>query len=246
MTTAAPATGPTERWPDGDLVGFDLETTGPDPLVDVPVQYAFVALHGGETTTTAAAVVNPGRPIPSGATAVHGITDETAAGGVGLETAMEDIVTELLSASSRSVPLVGMNLAFDLTIVDATLRRSGGPGLVERGWRGPVIDLLVLDKNVDRYRKGRRRLGDLCDLYGVHDQLATHEAAGDAAAAVACVRTLASSNDLGDQSPEELHRLQVGWYREQQQGLSEYLERQGGRTIPEWQWEWPIWRRPAA
>ncbi len=244
MNAGEPDTGPTVPWPDGDLVGFDLETTGPDPLVDVPVQYAFVSLQGGETTT-AAAIVNPGRPIPIGATAVHGITDETAAGGVGLAEALDDITTELLSASGRSVPLVGMNLAFDLTIIDATLRRSGRPGLVERGWRGPVIDLLVLDKKVDTYRKGRRRLADLCDHYGVQDQLATHEAAGDAAAAMACVRTLAASEDLGGQSPEELHRLQIGWYREQQKGLSEYFEGQGRRAIPEWKWVWPIWRGPA-
>jgi hypothetical protein len=39
-------------WPDGELVGFDLETTGVDPLSARPVSYAFATIIGGELILT--------------------------------------------------------------------------------------------------------------------------------------------------------------------------------------------------
>ena len=64
-----------------------------------------------------------------------------------------------MSASARGVPVVGMKLDYDLTILDTQLRRFGGVGLMERGWSGPVLDAVVLDRHFDRFRKGSRTLG---------------------------------------------------------------------------------------
>ncbi len=231
-------------WPDGDLVGFDLETTGPDPLVDVPVQYALVWRRGGEMQIDQG-LVDPGRPIPADAVAVHGITAEQAATGRPLGEAVEAIASGLVEASEAGIPLVGMNVVFDLTMVDATLRRLGDDGLPERGWSGPVLDLRVLDRHVDRYRRGGRRLVDLCAHYGVEGRGGLHDATSDVYAAVRCVLALAvAKEELAACRPAALHDRQVAWYREQQQSLSEYFVGQGRAAIPEWQHTWPIWRAP--
>ena len=42
-----------------------------------------------------------------------------------------------------------------------------GQGLVERGWRGPVLDAVVIDRHFDPEREGRRTLVDLCAHYGI-------------------------------------------------------------------------------
>lgn len=54
------------------FVVVDTETTGTGPA-DTPVEVAAVRLNDGATFAT---LVNPGRPIPPEASAVHGITDE--------------------------------------------------------------------------------------------------------------------------------------------------------------------------
>ena len=93
--------------------------------------------------------------------------------------AIELISDSVVSAGRRGVPLVGMKLDYDLTILDTQSRQLCGVGLRERGWRGPVLDAVVLDRHHDRYRKGSRTLGALCAHYGVCIENA-HDAAADA------------------------------------------------------------------
>ena len=79
-----------------------------------------------------------------------------------------DLVTDaVVAAGRRGVPLVGMKLDYDLTILDVLGSRLLGRGLLERGWCGPVLDAGVLDRHFDGEREGRRTLGDLCAHYGV-------------------------------------------------------------------------------
>ena len=63
------------------LACFDLETTGTNPAEDRIVELSVVLLEPGEPgqpprRSTRSWLVNPGRPIPAGATAVHGISDD--------------------------------------------------------------------------------------------------------------------------------------------------------------------------
>ncbi len=153
---------------EGELLCFDLETTGVDRFSDVPVSLALLRLRGGVVFERTVALVDPGRPIPEEATAVHGITtDEARRNGLALHAATELVAGALVDASRRGVPVVGVKLDYDLTMVDVLCRALDGRGLPDRGWSGPVLDALVLDRHVDRYRKGRRTLVDLCELYGV-------------------------------------------------------------------------------
>ncbi len=228
-------------WHDEDLLGFDLETTGVDRFSDVPVSYALVSVHDGAVVASDSALVDPGRHVPEEASAVHGITTERARrDGVPLGIALRRIADRVLDAASRGVPVVGMKLDYDLTLLDSCCRRELGRGLEDEGFCGPVLDALVIDRHVDRYRRGKRTLADLCAHYDVVIERA-HDAAADAKAAVDVVRALcAHYPELCAMSPDELHAAQVDWHREWSASFAEWCRRKGLDKIVDDDAQWPI------
>jgi DNA polymerase III subunit epsilon len=231
----------TDNWAAGELLGFDFETTGVDRFNDVPVSYALVTVVGGEVVSTAAGLVDPGREIPAGATRVHGISTERARDeGMPLPEAIEMVAGTVLDASRRGVPLVGMKLDYDLTILDTQSARAGGPGLLVRGWAGPVLDAVVLDRHLDRYRKGRRTLGALCEFYGVDIEHA-HDAAADAIASIKVLLALtARYKEIREADPASLHAHQVDWHREWAESFDEYRTKKGMEPIDPRDHLWPV------
>ena len=228
-------------WSDCELLGFDLETTGVDRFSDRPVAFALVKMHDGQVWQNESALINPGCPIPADASAVHGISTERAmADGVALSDAVTAIATSLVVASMRGVPVVGMNLDFDLTIIDVQCRAIDGRGLVERGWSGPVVDALVLDRRCDRYRKGRRTLGHLCAHYDV-EQAKAHDALADAEAALHAVRAMCQRYpELHATLPEDLHSSQARWHRDWLVSFEHYLAKQNLDRLDPREYQWPI------
>lgn len=229
------------RWTDGELVAFDLETTGVDRFADVPVSFALVTMTGGRVTRRQASLVDPGRAIPPGATEVHGITTERArAEGVPLDEAVRFLASALTDASRRGVPVVGMKLDYDLTILDVQCRRVLGRGLDGLGFAGPVLDALVLDRHFDRYRKGRRTLGDLCTEYRVVIGQA-HDAGADAEATLRVVAAMCRRYPgLCEATLEELHRSQVGWHRQWAVSFGEWRRKKGLSPLDPSDAVWPI------
>lgn len=59
-----------------DYVVFDLETTGIRQDLDEIIEISALKVRGHQVTEEYSTLVNPGRHIPRGATAVNGITDE--------------------------------------------------------------------------------------------------------------------------------------------------------------------------
>ena len=230
-------------WPDSEMLAFDLETTGVDCFADVPVAFALVRVRAGLLVGTTAAYVDAGLEIPAAATAVHGITTaHVRAAGVPLATAVVFLAGELVAASSSGVPIVGMNLDYDLTMLDVLHRRIAGTGLLERGFRGPVLDALVLDRHLDKFRRGRRTLADLCAHYGVTLARA-HDAAADARAAADVVSAMCRSYpELSVLSLEDLHALQGDWHREWTTSFTEWRRRMGMSPPDDMGGAWPIAR----
>ncbi|MGH7317996.1 MAG: 3'-5' exonuclease, partial [Candidatus Rokuibacteriota bacterium] len=74
---AARARGPEVALGDLEFVAIDTETTGLDPKRDALVAVAVVPFAGGKPRLAARLdrLVNPGRPIPDAARAIHGIGD---------------------------------------------------------------------------------------------------------------------------------------------------------------------------
>ncbi len=151
-------------WCEGPLLGFDFETTGVDPRRDRPVQVGLAWTLPGTAGRIDTFLIDPGCAIPEEAVSIHGITTERASReGCSLAEAARRVRSALAEASATGVPVVAMNAGFDLTVAETLFARAGLPPLE---WRA-VIDPLVMDRHVDRYRTGRRRLEALCGHYGV-------------------------------------------------------------------------------
>ena len=228
-------------WSVGEVLGFDFETTGIDRFNDVPVSYALVRVVAGDPVSTLSGLVDPGREIPAEAIEVHGISTARArAEGIPLREAIELVSDAVISAGDRGVPLVGMKLDFDLTILDAQSRGLCGSGLVERGWGGPVLDAVVLDRHLDRFRKGRRTLGALCAHYGV-DIGHAHDACADAVASARVLCALAARfKDLDEADPHVLHQAQIGWHREWAESYDVWRSGNGVAPMDRRDFVWPV------
>src|ERR1700728_4096594 len=178
-------------WPTGELLGLDFETTGIDRFNDVPVSYALVSVMEGVVVRSWSGLIDPGRDIPAEATAVHGISTERARDeGMPLREAISLVSDAVVAASARGVPLAGMKLDYDLTILETQARDLCGWGPIERGWCGPVLGAVVIDRHFDPERKGRRTLVDLCAHYGIEIGNA-HDASADAIASIEVLLALA-------------------------------------------------------
>jgi DNA polymerase-3 subunit epsilon len=184
-------------WPDGTIVGFDLETTGTDPvtarIVTAALVYHRPDASGGEGSRTW--LVDPGIEIPERATAVHGITTAAAREhGIPAADAVGEIVAALEAVWRAGLPLVVFNAAYDLSLMAAAMLRHGLGALADLpSWHGAcIIDPLVIDRAVDRYRKGKRTLQAAAEHYRV---AATdpHSADGDAVAACLVARAIAEA-----------------------------------------------------
>ena len=135
------------------------------------------------------------------------------------------------------VPLVVYNAPYDLTLLDRECRRYGIDPLTTAA---PVIDPLVLDKVVDKYRKGKRTLEVTAALYGVqldgaHDSGADAIAAGRVALALGALYPQQLDVPLAD-----LHQGQVTWYAEQAASFTDYIRRVKGDQDFVADTEWPI------
>ena len=150
------------------------------------------------------------------------------------------ITDALVSASSRRVPLAGMKLDYDLTILDTQARNLSGCGLLERGWRGPVLDAVVLDRHLDRFRKGSRTLGALCEHYGI-DIGNAHDATADALASARVLFALAARfEELSESDPGALHQAEIGWHREWAEGYAEWRTGRGLSPMDRRDYLWPL------
>jgi len=227
-------------WHLGRLAAFDIETTGVDPAHDRIVTAAVSVVGGGQPAENRSWLVDPGIDIPAGATAVHGITTERArAEGQAPGEAVEEI-TALLTEQLRSgVPVIAFNARFDLTILDREAHRHGRRPLLDRvgGTSGMlVVDPHVLDKQIDRFRRGKRTLGAVCEHYRVPFDEA-HAAGADALAAARLAYRLGSSvTELRDIDLRVLHREQISWAAEQAASLQDYFRQQGRDERVEGAW----------
>jgi DNA polymerase-3 subunit epsilon len=220
------------------LAVFDTETTGiaPDTTRIVTANIS-ILLPDGQIESSRDWLINPGIEIPAQATAVHGITTEYAQqNGSAANDSIYEIVQELQALFDSSIPVVAYNASYDFTILQREAVRYGHDPLLDPS---PIIDPLILDKQVDRYRKGKRTLEAVAEHYGVA-LTSAHTAAADAIAAghvaQAIGRKFASELSL---SAVALHAKQVAWAQEQADSFNEYLKRSGKPFSPS-SGVWPV------
>jgi DNA polymerase III epsilon subunit family exonuclease len=158
---------------------FDCETTGTSTAEDEIVSLALVRLDpDGVEVARYETLVRPSRPIPAGATAVHGISDDDVAGAP----RFAQIASELLGLLAGAV-FVAHNASFDLGMLRHAFARAGLDYRPD-GVACTLEAFRLLEPLADNHR-----LKSICERRGIelHD---AHEAIGDVLATVALLRVL--------------------------------------------------------
>lgn len=208
------------------LAVFDLETTGID--VDTcRIVTAHVGVIGtrGEVLERREWLVDPGVEIPTVASLIHGVSTERARlEGQVAAIAVAEIIEALTDAATRSLPIVAYNAAYDFTVLAREAERYGHASLPGPA---PVIDPLVIDKAVDRYRRGKRTLTATAAHYGVVLPNA-HDAGADAVAAGRVAQAIARAYpELAAIAVADLHARQVDWCRQQAESYQAWRRANG-------------------
>ncbi|MGJ9402283.1 3'-5' exonuclease [Arthrobacter sp. KK5.5] len=220
------------NWHELPRAAFDLETTGRDPLQARIVTASVVVVNGRqEIVNHREWLVDPGVPIPEEASAIHGVTtDRAAAEGMDAAQATAEIAAHLRDLF-QTMPVLAFNASYDFTVLARECARHG----VEPVEPGPVVDPFVIDKHVDKYRRGKRTLTAMCEFYGIPLRNA-HTSVADAAATVAVAHAQALKYPQLQVDPTELHDAQVGWAAHQAASLQEYFRRKDPEAEVDGSW----------
>ena len=229
-----PATTNTEvDWRTARIFSFDLETSGVDPKTARIVTACIVA-DTPQGVRQHNWLLDPGIEIPEGASNVHGITTERArAEGQDYETGLAEIRDVLLSYWMSGGVLVVFNAAYDVSLMHYELMRVFGEGMPIGG---PILDPLTIDKAVDKFRKGSRKLTDMAAFFGIELKNA-HSADADAIAAARIAWKMRQHPDL--QAIPDIMAWQKAQRVEQQTSLAKYFARQG-KDVSDISTDWPI------
>jgi DNA polymerase-3 subunit epsilon len=239
------------------VLGLDFETSGTNVHEDQIVTACAVLVEDGQVVHTREWLVAVDIEISEGATTVHGISTAYAREhGMASDAAVKEIAGAVRYAVASGIATVGFNVCFDLSMLNAECVRRGLGTLEEFCGQpvAPVLDGLVLDKAADRFRPGSRKLTDVATLYGVELKDA-HNAVADAIASVEVARAILErarspyaevAAMYGDRKYPgsvarafqslavpltELHTRQIGWYREQAEGLGDWWTRKRAELL---------------
>lgn len=220
---------------------FDFETTGVNPQECRIVELSIVHLELGKGNPREAysCRINPGIPIPEGASNVHGIYDRDVQGCFTFEEVWPELQKHL-----RGRVLAAYNLSFDWTILNCEYRRSGRwyPTASSRGEFGfhffGICGLIMARALDDHLRGGgSHRLSAVCHRRGLELNDA-HTASADALATASLIEVLLK------EATERYGRFPTvrdfwGWQKsaaiQQERGLRDWLRRKG-KTNEIWPW----------
>lgn len=171
----AAATVP-DPWWKRRMCGLDTETTretwdpndaGPDVQEERVVSCGIALVGGGGETWSHTWLVNPGFSIPPESTAIHGIHDDDVKDCPPFAEVAQDIFDLLMSAAEQRMALVVYNAPFDCTVIDRNLRRAGiEDSALKVLWSIlKCVDPMVLDRMLDTYRAGSRKLPDTTAIW---------------------------------------------------------------------------------
>ncbi|MCL6423705.1 DNA polymerase III subunit epsilon [Brachybacterium sp. JHP9] len=240
--SSEPGTDVPGMWLNRPMLGFDTETTGVDTDRDRIVTVALVASSGmpPHQEVVCTWLIDPSIEIPEGASAVHGVSTEFArTHGIAPLEALDQVATILAEAQMRGIPIVAFNARFDLRILEAELVRNGLPTLAQRAPGAPllVLDPLTIDRGMDRWRKGKRKLVDMMALLGIKQGGRLHTADVDVSMTLQVLRALARKHpSLGKWDLASLQGEQERWHRVWAQGMNGWLARQGKPADIELTW----------
>ncbi len=178
-------------------VALDLETTGLDPARDAIIEIGAIKFKGDTVVDTWSTLVNPGRPVPARITELTGISEPMVREAPSLWN-----VLPRLEAFVRNLPLVGHNIAFDLSFLNRYNALMDNEAMDTFELAGILVP-----------HAGRYGLGALADELGI-DLPATHRALDDARVTHALfVRLFERATQIPRKTLEEIVELGrgTGW-----------------------------------
>jgi DNA polymerase-3 subunit epsilon len=149
----------------------DLETTGGSPKDCTITEFGAVKLRGGECLGTFQTLVNPGQAIPPNITVLTGITEAM----VYRAPRVEDVLPSFLEFLGDAI-IVGHNVRFDLSFLNAALERDHRPKLTNR-----PVDTCALARRLVAEEVPNCKLGTLASRFRL-DHSPSHRALDDALA----------------------------------------------------------------
>ena len=221
-------------WLQRPLASLDLETTGTDPATSRCIEIAVVLVDadGRPADDGYLTLIDCGEEIPEEAVAVHGIsTARMRTEGLAPAAAIAEVAARLRAVADEGIPVVIYNARFDWPLLLAEAQRVG----IELP-EVTLIDPMVIDRHLDRYRKGKRRLGDVAQHYGV-DAGTAHSAYDDALASARIAQAIGRRfPQLGELGTADLHELQRGWFAEWRDGFNRFLVTKGSDDLVTGRW----------
>ncbi|MFN5159480.1 MAG: exonuclease domain-containing protein [Rhodoluna sp.] len=219
---------------------FDTETTGlnlkESRIVTAALHLVDAAgnvLDGGKDW-----LINPGIPIPAEASRVHNVYDKDVVNAQESKDGVLEIVSAIQNYFSRGIPVVAYNAPYDFTILYYEALRHG----LNPVEFGIVIDPLVIDKTIDKYRKGKRTLESVAERYKVSLENA-HTAKDDAVAAgqvgFAMLRYFLAQDKPVVPFPsslQQLHEMQTKWADEIEESYSAWRKQDRPDYVPSFGW----------
>lgn len=120
------------------FIAFDLETTGTVPGVDRIVEIGAVRFINGQPEAIFSTLIDPLKPIPPGASAVNGITDEMVKG----KPLIESILPAFAEFCGNDI-LIAHNAPFDSQFLTADIKK-----LEVVAPTGTILDTLPIARKV--------------------------------------------------------------------------------------------------
>lgn len=178
-----------------DFVVVDVETTGLKSRRNRIIEIAILSVSERDEVRGWSTLVNPERRIPDQITRVTGISNTDVA----LAPSFRSIAPTILELIA-SRPIVGHNVGFDVSFLNAELQRTGYPKLVNL-----TIDTMSLaDSMMENLR--RLSLDAIARQLGIpHNQ--AHRVMSDAEATLAVFWALRERMDKDEATLERLHGL---------------------------------------
>jgi DNA polymerase-3 subunit epsilon len=150
---------------------LDIETTGGSPSECAITELGAIRYRGGEVEGTFHTLVNPGTEIPAFITVLTGITHAMVVEAPPID----EVLPAFLEFCGEAV-IVGHNVRFDLSFLNAACERLGYPRLPRRS-----VDTLALARRLVRAEVRRLDLSSLAAYFGSPVK-PTHRALEDARA----------------------------------------------------------------
>lgn len=202
----------------------DTETTGVDALNDRIIQLVVATADvEGNVLECWEWFINPDVPVPDEAAEVHGFSNEYLAEN-GRPAA--EVFAEAIGVFREHWKLIQVqyNMNFDLTFLDAEFKRWGiadnfGAAMSEYA---RLYDCYVTDRANDKYRKGKRKLLNLADHYGIrYNEDELHNALADVT--LTAKVAVAVRNKYGLPTNQQ----QADWHKSWAENFRDYLRRNG-------------------